>query len=163
MRSRCLSVSVLLLHPLCFSVLPSFSQTWAYVPHGMGEEHEHHGKGGCPWAWSALRCRAVSTWSRSNSSKLSHGQTQTKAVDKNVMLWHLPLQMDKHLLDGFSRWTAALLLCFQGWSSSWPWTTGRKRIHGETISSHPASGGNTFIINPLRQGLMHLQLPWALF
>lgn len=54
MRSRCLSFSVSSLRP-CFCLLSSFGQTWPSAPSsppGTGEEHEHHGKGGCPWAQS---------------------------------------------------------------------------------------------------------------
>lgn len=49
MRSRCLSFSVSRCRTDSVSVSPpSSSPTWTSVPSGRGEEHEHHGKGGCP-------------------------------------------------------------------------------------------------------------------
>lgn len=50
-----------------------------------------------------IRYRAVSIWSWSKNSQLSHGRTQTR-FDKNVMFWRFPLKMDKCWLAGFSRW-----------------------------------------------------------
>lgn len=64
MKSRCLSLSVplsrclavSLSHRLCFcfyrSRPPLLRSNLALYPLGAGEEHEHHGKGSCPWARS---------------------------------------------------------------------------------------------------------------
>lgn len=97
-------------------LFPSFIQSnlGLLPPQGMGEEHEHHGKGSCPWTQShdggvlfvggtGFRYRAVSTWSESKSSQLSHGKRQTRKFDKSVMLWRFPLKMDNQ--HAFSRWT----------------------------------------------------------
>lgn len=103
---------LLLSHRFCICFPPSYRQTWPFFPPGMGEEHEHHGKGSCPWAQShdggalfvggtGFRYRAVSTWSQSKSFQLSHGERQTRKFDKSVMLWWFPLMMDNCRLACF--------------------------------------------------------------
>lgn len=85
------------------------------------------------WRRHCIRYRAVSTWSRSKSSQLSHGKMQTR-FDKNVMFWRFPLKMDKRWLAGFSRWsgdTLTLLFCSQYWCRVWPLTSGSERNHGD--------------------------------
>lgn len=54
-----------------------------------------------------FRCSAVSTWSRSNSSQLSHGKTQTR-FDLNVMFWWFPLKMDSHSRVCLSKWSPGI-------------------------------------------------------
>lgn len=47
MRSRCKSFSVVLRRPGFGLSFASCAQTWPVAtPQGLGEEHEHHGKGG---------------------------------------------------------------------------------------------------------------------
>lgn len=151
-------LALVLSHRLRFRVLPLVEANLALRPPlgGWGRNMSTMGR------VAAFRYRAVSTWSRSKISQLSHGKTQTRRFDKNVMLWRFPLKMDKRWLAGFSRWTQALKFYSHCWSSLWPLTTGRKRTHGDQTASHHVSRVGTFTINPLWLCFMHLQLPRAL-
>lgn len=76
------------------------------TPRDEGEEHEHHGKGGCPWARShdggalfggrrCIRCSPVSTWSPSKCSRLSHGKKKRDDLIKNKKRHVLVIPPDK--------------------------------------------------------------------
>lgn len=139
--SFCLVAPTLFLSPSLSS-----SQTWPSVhPPGTGEEHEHHGKGGRPWARShdegALFFVGGTAWATElwahgagpRALQLSHGKTQTR-FDINVMFWRFPLKTVKRWLTGRSRWTGdafTWLFCSQCWRRVWPLTSGSKSTHGD--------------------------------
>lgn len=146
-------------------LFPSFIQSNLGLPppQGMGGEHEHHGKGSCPWAQShdggvlfvggtGFRYRAVSTWSESKSSQLSHGKRQTRKFDKSVMLWRFPLKMDNQ--HAFSRWTGLYYFVPNVDIGCDPWLLPGRRIID--IRWDPLDHSPLLIWNPLELVLLQI-------